>query len=775
MVGFIFGGNTGLSYDQLQQKRKLADALAAQVLGSTPKTTAEGIGAVMKGIGAGVGRYRANKGLTAGSEDANSAYDSIFSKLMGGGSGNTPAQVGNGGQTIPNPSGSDISLTPSKPIDMSGNEIFSDFIGTVKQGGVQNPYALAAVAATGKAESGYDPGNVNRSWSDPSESGKAGTAGGIMSWRGPRLASLQAYASSKGEQGNGSPKTQAEFLLQEDPNLIAKLNNAGSVEEAQQLMNNAWAFKGYNRPGGESARRMGLASSFLPTFQGQGGGQQVASLDPSAGMPRQGAAAAIEQAAPGSGYVDPQVTTANRMPAPQQRPQQMGPQMPPQQMASAQPQSGAGDALPPLPSSNVAPAPQVAAVPSVAPQEAQPSMPQPQQVAQANPFGGVDPGLLKLLSNPFLDEDKKAAVRLVVQQQMQAAENAQQESTWRAREDYKLSAQKADPSYQLDQDYKRAQLEALKNKTGNPNLINAGEGNIYDPDTKTWIKAPSAQGQTGEGFRFGGNSVEAQALNGLIDSKQLTAAQAQQLAAGKQVTGPNGEILFMTPQGIFSQPGQGGNAPAPQQDEGVNLFGDQQPIPNQQPALAPSPQSNVPAAQQGAIQLTGPKAPNEGQANAGGFADRMQNAEATIGQFENQGADFWQQMGAKAPGGNYMVSPEYQRYDRAKRDFINAQLRKESGAVIGADEFRNADVQYFPQPGDGPDVIEDKRRARELARQGMTRSAGPSYHANPAENPLPPTPKPQDGVARPASKAEFDALPSGTEFIAPDGSRRRKP
>lgn len=39
----------------------------------------------------------------------------------------------------------------------------------------------------------------------------------------------------------------------------------------------------------------------------------------------------------------------------------------------------------------------------------------------------------------------------------------------------------------------------------------------------------------------------------------------------------------------------------------------------------------------------------------------------------------------------------------------------------------------------------------------------------------PPAPSEPTGPAKPASKAEFDALPSGTEFIAPDGSRRRKP
>ncbi|MEX2741081.1 phage tail tip lysozyme [Rhizobium mongolense] len=553
MVGYIFGGNTGLSYDQLQQKRKLADALAAQVLGSTPKTTAEGIGAIMKGIGAGVGRYRANKGINEGSEQANSAYDSIFGKLMGG-SGD-PTQVGNGGQTIPNPTGSNISLAPSKPIDMSGNEIYSDFIGTVKEGyklpdgntlKLDNPYALAAVAATGKAESGYDPGNVNRSWSDPSESGKAGTAGGIMSWRGPRLASLQAYASGKGEQGNGSPKTQAEFLLQEDPSLIGKLNSAGSVQEAQQLMNNAWAFKGYNRPGGESARRMGLASSFLPTFQGQGGGQQVASLDPSAGMmPQQDAAAAIEAAAPGSGYVDPQVTTANRVPIPQQRPQQMpqpmasnltvpqkgGRVVPSQQplsdadfsarfgsdqTGSIPPQIDTQSALAPLPVTNIGPTPHVASVPPVSPQQPQAQPPQPQQVAQAGPLGGVDPGLLQLLSNPFLDEDKKAAVRLVVQQQMQAAENAQQEQTWRARQDYERQQQQNDPLRQAQIAEANARAKSLATPSRPITAEERQQWGIPDTDTRPYA-------MTAEGPRLVGGGGQTINIDTQVESRKAAA------------------------------------------------------------------------------------------------------------------------------------------------------------------------------------------------------------------------------------------------------------
>lgn len=148
------------------------------------------------------------------------------------------------------------------PLDMSGNEVFSGFMDTVRQGGVSNPYALAAIAATGQRESSFSPENATRTWNDPSESGAPGTAGGIMSWRGPRYAALA-------QAGDMSPAGQANFFLQEDPQLIAALNNAQSIEDATSLMNNAWKFAGYDRPGGEAAERLAAARGFLPQFQGQ--------------------------------------------------------------------------------------------------------------------------------------------------------------------------------------------------------------------------------------------------------------------------------------------------------------------------------------------------------------------------------------------------------------------------------------------------------------------------------------------------------------------------
>lgn len=74
---------------------------------------------------------------------------------------------------------------------------------------------------------------------------------------------------------------------------------------------------------------------------------------------------------------------------------------------------------------------------------------------------------------------------------------------------------------------------------------------------------------------------------------------------------------------------------------------------------------------------------------------------------------------------NWMMPANVQRVDQAQRDFINANLRQESGATIQPPEFENARRQYFPQPGDTPEVIAQKRMNRELVVKGFARQAGP--------------------------------------------------
>lgn len=104
-----------------------------------------------------------------------------------------------------------------------------------------------------------------------------------------------------------------------------------------------------------------------------------------------------------------------------------------------------------------------------------------------------------------------------------------------------------------------------------------------------------------------------------------------------------------------------------------------------------------------------------------GFYIRTQDANRTLNELENQGTEFVQQNLENVPFGlgNFGRSEDFQRFDQARRDFVNAILRRESGAVISEQEFDNANKQYFPIPGDSDAVIEQKRRNRENAIEGL--------------------------------------------------------
>lgn len=65
-------------------------------------------------------------------------------------------------------------------------------------------------------------------------------------------------------------------------------------------------------------------------------------------------------------------------------------------------------------------------------------------------------------------------------------------------------------------------------------------------------------------------------------------------------------------------------------------------------------------------------------------------------------------------------SEDMKLMEQAKRNFINAVLRRESGSAISASEFESGDAQYFPQPGDTKAVLDQKKRNREVAISGLT-------------------------------------------------------
>jgi hypothetical protein len=73
---------------------------------------------------------------------------------------------------------------------------------------------------------------------------------------------------------------------------------------------------------------------------------------------------------------------------------------------------------------------------------------------------------------------------------------------------------------------------------------------------------------------------------------------------------------------------------------------------------------------------------------------------------------------------NKFADTNTQKMVQAQRDFVNAVLRLESGAAIGQAEFENAAKQYFPQQGDSPEVLAQKKQNRELAIEGLSMMGG---------------------------------------------------
>ena len=115
------------------------------------------------------------------------------------------------------------------------------------------------------------------------------------------------------------------------------------------------------------------------------------------------------------------------------------------------------------------------------------------------------------------------------------------------------------------------------------------------------------------------------------------------------------------------------------------------------------------------------------QAQVAGFANRLLEAEGVLrvvgDQFAARSAVFGEALGSTPLLGNLVKSPERQQFEQARRNFINSVLRRESGAVIGKEEFANAEEQYFAKPGDSPEVLAQKAANRNTAINNLYRES----------------------------------------------------
>lgn len=117
------------------------------------------------------------------------------------------------------------------------------------------------------------------------------------------------------------------------------------------------------------------------------------------------------------------------------------------------------------------------------------------------------------------------------------------------------------------------------------------------------------------------------------------------------------------------------------------------------------------------------------QAKAAGFGKRLEQAEGIFADLEKTGYDRSSRVedlkSRFAPGelkGENLVSQ-----NQAERNFINAVLRRESGAAISPSEFSSGEQQYFIRPGDTDKIKAQKRANRLQVAESLKAEAGAAY------------------------------------------------
>lgn len=121
--------------------------------------------------------------------------------------------------------------------------------------------------------------------------------------------------------------------------------------------------------------------------------------------------------------------------------------------------------------------------------------------------------------------------------------------------------------------------------------------------------------------------------------------------------------------------------------------------------------------------------PKQNEFAAANFSKMAQSAGDSFERLTSKGLDptslgtFAQSSLLKGPL-EYFKGQDVKGLEQAQRQFVQAVLRKESGATITPDEFSTNAAKYFPQPGDGPDVLAQKAQARAQAVAGLTAEGG---------------------------------------------------
>lgn len=124
------------------------------------------------------------------------------------------------------------------------------------------------------------------------------------------------------------------------------------------------------------------------------------------------------------------------------------------------------------------------------------------------------------------------------------------------------------------------------------------------------------------------------------------------------------------------------------------------------------------------------KPPTEFQQKVAFQAARASDAGDLLSQMEKSGYDAggYAKAGREVGWGKMSFRNEDDRkYDQAAKSMIASILRPETGAAVTAEEMAEYGPMYLPMPGDSPDVIAQKRQARDRDAGNLVKMGGAAY------------------------------------------------
>jgi hypothetical protein len=311
----------------------------------------------------------------------------------------------------------------------------------------------------------------------------------------------------------------------------------------------------------------------------------------------------------------------------------------------------------------------------------------PTQIAQAQ---GFDPRILEALSNPYLPEGHKRVLGAMLEQ--------------------KMKQMYPDPAAALDMEYKRAQMGDIGSDNARADrelelqqqkFALEREGAMLDMELKRNPQmSPYERAQIEQRQR----ELEAQS------------AKLVEMSPGTTMFDPKTrEPIYTAPRAETPPPAGIQEYEYAKQQGFAGTFQDWEASKRGGMAFQTNPDGTV-SFQQGA----NIKPLTEGQSKDTVFATRAAGALPLIDQFGDALTSLGESVGGQAPiVGNYLKSEQYQQAENAGLEFLQAILRKDTGAAITAEEQEEYGKVYLPRPGDKPALLAQKKAARQRALEAI--------------------------------------------------------